>query len=340
MAMMSAEASGFLKLSVKELRRQAALRNVPLTHISAALEKADLVALILRAPPVLDQYGISGVHAGGKVWNADSIVVEEARPKRKKKKKRYSSSSSSSSSRSRKGKKKKKRKRRRSTSPAARIATPLEASVLAAMGRKEGGGTPALMTSSNTISGAPPMNTSQGTTVRAIMADVPDAPLDLRAPPSARRGIEPSLGEAGMNAAAALGFDVLPKAPSSSLPPAPVGGASTHLRPSVAPPLPGGSGSSGAFNALPARICIEYLCKASCALGANCPEQHIQDPEEEMRVRARFKLQECSFGAHCTRASCLYRHPGEKQEEANLGDSVSQGIVLRPGSDGVRMHLA
>merc|ERR1711924_59200 len=43
-------------MSVKELRRQAAMKNVPLTHISAAVERQELINLIIKAGPVTDKY--------------------------------------------------------------------------------------------------------------------------------------------------------------------------------------------------------------------------------------------------------------------------------------------
>ncbi|CAK8995626.1 unnamed protein product [Durusdinium trenchii] len=117
--------------------------------------------------------------------------------------------------------------------------------------------------------------------------------------------------QAGVAAAAALGFDVLPKQSSFVPPTAPALG----LRPSINAPIPLPANS----NPTQSRVCVQYLCWARCDRGSNCPEAHIMDPEEEMRVRAKFKLQECNQGASCTRTSCLFRHPGEHVEEASLG---------------------
>lgn len=138
---------------------------------------------------------------------------------------------------------------------------------------------------------------------------------------------QPTLAQRGMAAAAAMGFDVLPKTPAK--PTAPAEG----LRPSInsAAPLPYGAALMPG-----GRICIQYLCTSKCDLGGNCPEAHIIDPEEEMRVRARFKEQECHYGAQCTRPGCLFRHPGERFEEGHFipeGQQVAlratpQGMVL------------
>merc|ERR1719433_2547188 len=130
-----------------------------------------------------------------------------------------------------------------------------------------------------------------------------------------------------MAAAAAMGFSVVPKASHTLTAPAP------GLRPSVnaAAARPSVGGAEIAIG----RICIAYLCNASCQLGANCPEAHITDPEEEMCVRARFKEQECHFGAECTRHGCLFRHPGEKLEDSPFVPEGQQ-MALRATSQGVQ----
>ncbi|CAE7519579.1 cobB [Symbiodinium sp. CCMP2592] len=129
--------------------------------------------------------------------------------------------------------------------------------------------------------------------------------------------------QAGVAAAAALGFNVLPKQ-SSYAPNAPAPG----LRPSLHAPtaLPTPSSTS-----LGHRVCVQYLCFTRCDRGSNCPEAHIMDPEEEMRVRAKFKMQECNQGANCTRTSCLFRHPGERVEEASLSGSQLQKATPQSG---------
>eukprot|EP00747_Dinoflagellata_sp_TGD_P207427 gnl/TRDRNA2_/TRDRNA2_81005_c0_seq1.p1 gnl/TRDRNA2_/TRDRNA2_81005_c0~~gnl/TRDRNA2_/TRDRNA2_81005_c0_seq1.p1 ORF type:complete len:303 (+),score=80.44 gnl/TRDRNA2_/TRDRNA2_81005_c0_seq1:105-1013(+) len=295
------EAAMLSSMSVKELRRQAALRNVPLTQITTAVEKKDLIALIAQAPTVLDQYDISG----GKVHTAESISQMTYREKveRKKKQSKRARSSSSSSSSSRHKKKKKKGKRKRSKSP---IAHPLR-------GKK-----PAIMI--------------DGPAEQEVLEIEED---DEPPKPEAVGGM---IAQAGMAAAAALGFSVEPKQKKTG------GvvqtGAAQGLRPSIRAPEP----VTGANSFVPnknkkyeGRICIAYLCTAQCQLGANCPDMHIVDPEEEMRTRARFKGQMCSFGSECTRSYCLYRHPGEKLEEhvaAPEGHSVTMkgtgsGMVLQ-----------
>eukprot|EP00913_Durusdinium_trenchii_P029882 g28001.t1 len=128
--------------------------------------------------------------------------------------------------------------------------------------------------------------------------------------------------QAGVAAAAALGFDVLPKQSSFVPPTAPALG----LRPSINAPIPLPANS----NPTQSRVCVQYLCWARCDRGSNCPEAHIMDPEEEMRVRAKFKLQECNQGASCTRTSCLFRHPGEHvEEEAETVDVEVEDPELR-----------
>eukprot|EP00435_Cladocopium_sp_Y103_P052980 s625_g16.t2 len=137
---------------------------------------------------------------------------------------------------------------------------------------------------------------------------------DLPAPPPVpvqARKAKDTTAQAGVAAAAALGFNVLPKQSTFTPPSAPALG----LRPSINAPIP----TPATSNPQGGRVCVQYLCWARCDRGSTCPEAHIMDPEEEMRVRAKFKLQECNQGASCTRTSCLFRHPGERVEEANLG---------------------
>jgi len=295
------------KCSVKELRRQAALRSVPLTHISAALEKKDLVNLILRAGPVLDQYDV-----GVKVWSADSIAHEASsgRPKKpkakkaKKKKRKASSSPSSSSGKKRKRSRSRKAapKRQKSRSSSLEMIIPT-----ITIGKKD---KPVLVIA-DTSSVAIPSAVNAPVTKRKAAAEE-KAAAEKAVTPAAR----------GMAAAAALGYNVLPKGPSlpTSLTEAPAMG----LRPSI---NTGGQvqGIQGLSNA---RICVNYLSFGRCDMGANCSEAHITDPEEEMRVRAKFKMQECKRGASCLRKNCLFRHPGEIVEE-NAGSVPSgQGIAL------------
>jgi len=123
--------------------------------------------------------------------------------------------------------------------------------------------------------------------------------------------------QAGMAAAAALGFNVLPKA--SSVPEGPAPG----LRPTIN--AGGSSGPTQMASVLDKgmRVCTQYLNWARCDRGAACPEAHIVDPEEEMRVRAKFKLQMCNQGASCTRKSCLFRHPGEAVDEAHVPSGLT-----------------
>lgn len=311
------------RLPVKELRRHAAVRNVPLQSIAAAVEKKDLINLILCAAPVLDTYDINGVE---KVHSAASIAATRGRPKDKKKKRKRSSSSSSSSSGGRKKKKKKRRKR----SPSITIITPplrgLPASV-----------------SSPPVVAVPSATAVKGAAAAAAfmqLADKPPiaVPSAVTAPKQITAGGEAdkasskakdaSLAQKGMAAAAALGYDVLPKAPTNKLKAAPAEG----LRPSINAPNHGVPvGQYGLPGQM--RVCVNYLITARCELGANCPESHIIDPEEEMHVRAKFKEQECHFGASCTRAGCLFRHPGEKHEESNF-IPVGQGVTMRVDKSG------
>merc|ERR1712085_88629 len=103
------------------------------------------------------------------------------------------------------------------------------------------------------------------------------------------------------------------------------------LRPSInAQNMPGASpaGVMSSQGLTGQRICTKYLCHSRCDMGANCPEAHIVDPEEEMKVRAKFKLQECNKGATCNRKNCLFRHPGELEEEHTL-IPAGQGMALR-----------
>lgn len=311
-----AEAQSTLeKSSVKELRRQAALRSVPLTHISAALEKKDLVNLILRAGPVLDQYDV-----GVKVWTADSIAhaASSGRPKKPKekkakKKKRKASSSSSSSS----GKKKKRsrsrkappvqvggrsRKRQKSRSSSLEMIIPT-----ITIGKKD---KPVLEIADTSCVSIPSAVNAPVTKRKAAAAE--KAAAEKAVTPAAR----------GMAAAAALGYNVLPKGPSLpvSLTEAPAMG----LRPSINT----GGHSQGIQMLSNSRICTNYLSYGRCDMGANCSEAHITDPEEEMRVRAKFKMQECKKGASCLRKNCLFRHPGELMEEYAASVPSGQGIAL------------
>lgn len=108
------------KLPVKELRRQAALHDVPLTMISAAVEKPELINMILRAGPVKDSYDVG---VGVKVHSATSIATairqkieqpKQKKQKKEKKEKKRRETSSSSSRSSRSGGRRKKRSRSRS----------------------------------------------------------------------------------------------------------------------------------------------------------------------------------------------------------------------------------
>ena len=113
--------------------------------------------------------------------------------------------------------------------------------------------------------------------------------------------------EAGVAAAAALGFSVVPQQKQSALAAAPAEGLRPSLWSVPAALAPGKE----------QRVCVQFLCWARCKRGSSCPEAHIMDPEEEMRVRAKFKLQECNQGASCTKKTCLFRHPGERVEESH-----------------------
>jgi len=293
------------KLSVKDLRRQAALRNVPLTQIGAAVEKQDLINLICRASPVLDHYDVS---TGVKVHTAESIAKALLAPKVRKKKRRRRRSSSSSSSRGSRSSPRRKRERKRSKSRGKRKSKSCSRSSSVEFIRN----LPALK--------APEASDEVSIVEEAggalAIKDVPSGPAGA----PAKRKSDRNFAQAGMAAAAALGFNVLPKA--THAPAAPAMG----LRPSI----PGTTGTSTSSVLPGSRICIQYLCNSRCDLGSNCPEAHVIDPEEEMRVRARFKDQECHYGATCTRPGCLFRHPGERLEESLMLEGVAG--TIRPTS--------
>lgn len=178
----------------------------------------------------------------------------------------------------------------------------------------------------NNLRALPPAPQSIGMSIGDLKA-LPNIDVSGAVSVGTKASNQPTLAQRGMAAAAAMGFDVLPKTPAK--PTAPAEG----LRPSInsAAPLPYGAALMPG-----GRICIQYLCTSKCDLGGNCPEAHIIDPEEEMRVRARFKEQECHYGAQCTRPGCLFRHPGERFEEGHFipeGQQVAlratpQGMVL------------
>jgi len=321
------------KLSVKELRRQAALRSVPLTHIGAALEKKDLVALILKAPPVLDHYNVGA----GKVHSAESIAADAKNPQLKRnrgKKRAKSSSDSSDSSRSRSRRRKRRAKRSRSRKRGRRSRS-----------RKRKGRSRSRSASVTVLTPAlPPIRSEPVVRVLAprtmpiphpaitgiieiddAVPDVPPAPEPVTVEPP--KPVKPTVAQAGMAAAAALGFDVMPKFPQVPVAP------SVGLRPTV-----NAAGAAPFGAACMGRVCIEYLCKSTCTLGSKCPEAHIVDPEEEMRVRARFKEQECHYGAACTRSQCLYRHPGEKLEESNFVPEGQQ-VTLKVTPTGMSLDF-
>eukprot|EP00927_Polykrikos_kofoidii_P047741 TRINITY_DN4200_c0_g2_i1.p1 TRINITY_DN4200_c0_g2~~TRINITY_DN4200_c0_g2_i1.p1 ORF type:complete len:365 (+),score=63.02 TRINITY_DN4200_c0_g2_i1:193-1287(+) len=344
-------------LTVKELRRQAALKDVPLTHIGAAVEKQDLVTLILKAGPVLNHYDIS---CGVKIHSADSISKLSHVKVKKKKKKRKSSTSSSKSSGSRtsrsrsRGRRKKRSKSRRrsrsrpkkrsrsrgkrksmSRSPSVQlISAPL---AIAAPGAARGTNTQAATSSAaSSASHAAAVAARKKRRAEKALAleagalaitDEVTCTTPASAVPKSRAG--PNVAEVGMAAAAKLGFDVLPKRQSQ-----PQEAPAPGLRPSInsvtstpygAAMMPGG------------RVCIAYLCNSKCELGNKCPEAHIIDPDEEMRVRARFKDQECHYGASCTRVGCLFRHPGEQIEDGTFVPEGQQ-VMLKATPQGMQIN--
>mmetsp|Transcript_27667 Transcript_27667/g.51915 ORF Transcript_27667/g.51915 Transcript_27667/m.51915 type:complete len:410 (-) Transcript_27667:30-1259(-) len=392
------------KLPVKELRRQAARKCVPLTLISTAVEKSDLINLIIKAGPVLDQYD---VNVGVKVWTAEAIEshqpgtkpvrkdkdkksdknrekdkakeAKEVPDKGKKKKKKKGSSGSEEASENKKKKKRsksrhKKGKKGTSRSPSLTMMLPAPPEVSAKKARRSPSLT-IVVPGEAAKRKAVPRKASRSPSLTMMIADDDDvvvqekparvvqekpakvvqektakvnaeAAMQALLPPAkaaaapqkalptphpatavdvpSRKPPGADTAQAGVAAAAALGFDVLPKQSSyTSNAPAP------GLRPSLnAPSAPPVAGS----NSLGQRVCVQYLCFTRCDRGSNCPEAHIMDPEEEMRVRAKFKLQECNQGASCTRTSCLFRHPGERVEEATLsGNQVLQKATPQAG---------
>jgi len=338
------------KLSVKELRRQAALKNVPLQQIAAALEKTDLINLIVRAGPVMDHYDVS---TGVKIHSAESIASAPPMVKKKKKKKKRRSSSSSDSqsgshsTRSRGGRRKKQgkghrsrsRSRRRKRSKSRRRAKTVSRSpsiqvIVPTVGPHRASG-PVMRAVPPPVAATPERSTpsvAAAAAAAAVALPITDvsSPATASTPGAPKKPTDPTLAQAGMAAAAALGFDVLPKAPSTG-PAAPAAG----LRPSINTVTPAPYGASYMPGG---RVCIQYLCTSRCDLGGNCPEAHIIDPEEEMRVRARFKEQECHYGAQCTRAGCLFRHPGEKFEEGNLVPEGQQ-VTLKVTPHGMALDF-
>lgn len=337
---------GLEKLSVKDLRRRAALHNCQLTHIAAAIEKDDLINLIRSAGPIRDTYDMS---LGVKVHTADTIATELAapKPKEKKKKKKRKRSSSSSSTRSSSSRRKKKRSRsksrrrsksprkkeakRKDRSPSLEMVAPPKAPPLRALPAASGAGVAVVATAgmSPAAKAAAARTRAKGQPRKpAVLKALPDVVETILDDNPRRRGAETilddevqkvpdkprqSVAQAGMAAAAKMGFNVVPKASHAPQAPAP------GLRPSAnsAAAIPGAV-PGGAPMVRGSRTCVSYLCFAQCHLGANCPEAHIVDPEEEMRVRARFKQQECNMGDKCNRHNCLFRHPGEKVDECAI----------------------
>lgn len=380
------------KFGVKQLKVHAAKRNVPLTQIASAVEKNDLIALILAAPPILDQYEVG---AAIKVHSAESLLYN----RNNKSLGRSSSASSRSRSRSngkKKGKKQKKKKKDRSRSgkrksrsrkrSRSRKKSPSKAIKVGFMPSSQvHAEPPRLMIAAFAEGTVVDLDFSEsddepeimGTVAASIPAITPDVDLVIvtavkpaphlekiphKAPenlaflpktnsleqkcysssvladasPEAKQtgggghsqhpgatpdeptAIRPDLAQAGMAAAAALGFDVIgPERSASGLqaPPLP---PMLGLRPSFKPSMRATTGSSSLLG----RVCVEYLCRSQCQHGDRCPEAHIVDPEEEMKVRARFKEQECNFGPTCSRHMCLFRHPGEKIEEGHAAQFV------------------
>lgn len=332
--MQDAESFQLGKLTVKELRRQAALRNVPLTHISAAVEKQDLVNLILRARPVTDHYDICSsvkVHSAASIAEAQRSGVKQPKEKKvkKKKKRRRSTSSSNSSSGNRKKRKRSrslkaiKGRTKKSRSPSVTMIIPT-----ITIGQKEKLVLEIVDTSTVSIPSA--INTP---VAKASPADIARAKIAAATP----KPDDPTLAQRGMAAASALGYDVLPKAPSTSLKAAPGIG----LRPSINSAHVGaGMGHVMNIQGLTnSRICTNYLTRSRCDMGANCPEAHITDPEEEMRVRAKFKTQECNKGASCQRRECLYRHPNEIAEETAALVPAGRGFTLRTKNNHLTMEM-
>lgn len=320
---------------MKELRRIACKKNVPLTQISAAVEKSDLITLILRAGPVSDTYD---VNLGVKIHSSSTIektLKDKGKKKTRKRKRPRSTSRSSSSpscrSLSRGRKKKKGGNGRRSNSP----------------DRKHGKSVQkgkSVSRSPSLVMVVPPKPVHGRAAGRAALRALPPAPQTNTAPVGGLKAIQnvdltsaatpaklsdqPTNAEKGMAAAAALGFDILPKERTKMTAPA------EGLRPTIntCAPVPFGvAGMPGG------RICIQYLCTSRCDLGGNCPESHIIDPEEEMRVRARFKEQECHYGAQCSRPGCLFRHPGERFEEGRFLPEGHQ-VTLRATPQGLALE--
>eukprot|EP00424_Heterocapsa_rotundata_P001253 CAMPEP_0168674980 /NCGR_PEP_ID=MMETSP0503-20121227/23943_1 /TAXON_ID=89963 /ORGANISM="Heterocapsa rotundata, Strain SCCAP K-0483" /LENGTH=241 /DNA_ID=CAMNT_0008719381 /DNA_START=27 /DNA_END=749 /DNA_ORIENTATION=- len=241
----------------------------------------------MTAGPVLDQYD---VQYGAKVHSASSIKsgVAYAKPEKKKKekkqkKKRDSSSSSSSGAKGKKRKRSRSRKKKDNRSPS------LEMMALPAPSAAAAGAAARKERRAKAMKAALALPSRPGEGIAPAKA-VPAA--DTSAPAEKPK----SLAEAGMEAVMALGFQVLPKEKPSTL-----FEAGPGLRPSYHKMAPANAAAYASTLQPGARICMQYLTMTRCDLGANCPEAHIIDPEEEMKVRARFKMQECHAGATCNR---------------------------------------
>lgn len=324
------------QLNVRDLRTQAAIRNVPLTHISAAIEKRELINLICRAKPVTDQYNVT---TGVKVHDSASIAKaireaankpKEKKPKKKNKKKSASSSDSDSGARKKKRSRSKGKKQKR-------VASCSSSSGGLELVPKSRGKKPLALPPSSLeidLSALPAKKPLKRKTLSIedldVVACIPevviedlDKPRRKRNKPAAAESVsieldevdkfpkigqvqEPTVAQVGMAAAAKLGFETLPKLVHTPLAPKP------GLRPSLNPAAANTHVQGVQSIPVDSRVCMQYLQLSRCDLGANCPYAHITDPEEEMRIRSRFKLQECKEGENCQKASCVFRHPGEK----------------------------
>lgn len=379
-------------LSIKDLKRRAVLCNVPLLHISAVVERRELISLIKKAKVPDDQYitGHGKIHFAKKEDLDEDHGLKRKRVDIDKEASESSSSSSSSSStdssvRKRKRKMKKilkKQKKAVAAEDAERfkgfgddvyqggnlgVSQPLgerdiaaerersplpyhapttgivDAGRLSADGKvlHEGAAAAAALLKQGGVGEPSTGPTSTGQEL-ALAKKAPTTTLALRALPAP----EPeNAAQEGLIAASQMGFDVVPREPAPIPKPInrPLIAGLMPLQNLQGPAVHQNNNANAIVDRLTpgagfGRVCIEYLCNSKCERGDACPEAHITDPEEEMRVRAKFKEQECRFGKECTRPLCMYRHPGEKMEEV-AAVPEGGGVALRVTKDGVKLDF-
>jgi len=304
---------------------------------------------------VLDHYDTD---AGSKVWSADTIAkqgyVKLKKDKKKKKREQRKSTSSGSSSGSSRKRKKRSKSRKRSRSRGRKKVEPVRQTInlnrpirrvpsrspsielvcaplsVRNSGVREPKSTPALRRAAARMCGGKSAKALDANTL--AITDLTSSCDSATVPTFVAEEVESvDIAQAGMAAAAALGFSVLPKPQKQQSAPAP------GLRPSInSAQSVVAAASLGGAQVLAGRVCISYMISAKCELGSRCPDVHVVDPEEEMRIRARFKSQECQNGAACNRPGCLFRHPGEKFDGAAFIPE-GQKVTLKSTVQGVQL---